>query len=41
MRLLHVLAAMVWIGLILFVNFVQLVALQGADDPVRGFLPSP
>ena len=36
-RLLHVLAAMVWVGLIVFVNFVQLVALQGADDQVRGF----
>ena len=30
-RLLHVLAAMVWIGLVFFVNFVQLVALQSAD----------
>ena len=38
-RLLHVLAAMVWVGLIVFVNFVQLVALQGADDQARGFLP--
>ena len=28
-RLLHVLAAMVWVGLVVFVNFVQLVALQG------------
>src|SRR5262245_59447173 len=28
---------MVWVGLIVFVNFVQLVALQKADDPVRGF----
>ena len=37
-RLLHVLAAMVWIGLVFFVNFVQLVALQGADDNERGFL---
>ena len=36
-RLLHILAAMVWVGLIVFVNFVQLVALQGADDQVRGF----
>jgi uncharacterized membrane protein len=36
-RVLHVLAAMVWVGLIVFVNFVQLVALQGADDAVRGF----
>ena len=36
-RLLHILAAMVWVGLIVFVNFVQLVALQGADDAARGF----
>ena len=36
-RLLHVLAAMTWVGLIVFVNFVQLVALQGADDQLRGF----
>lgn len=37
-RWLHVLSAMVWIGLIFFVNFVQLVALQSADEPARGFL---
>ena len=37
-RLLHVLAAMVWVGLVFFVNFVQLAALQGADDQQRGFL---
>jgi uncharacterized membrane protein len=37
-RLLHILSAMVWVGLIVFVNFVQLVALQGADDQARGFL---
>ena len=37
-RFLHVLAAMVWVGLVVFVNFVQLVALQGADPQVRGFL---
>ena len=37
-RLLHVLAAMVWVGLIVFVNFVQLVALQAADEQARGFL---
>jgi len=30
-RLGHVVAAMVWIGLIVFVNFVQLVALGSAD----------
>jgi uncharacterized membrane protein len=38
MRFLHVLSAMVWIGLVVFVNFVQLVALQTADDHGRGFL---
>jgi uncharacterized membrane protein len=38
MRLLHVLGAMVWIGLIFFVNFVQLVALQSADEGARGYL---
>jgi uncharacterized membrane protein len=37
-RLLHVLAAMVWIGLVFFVNFVQLVALQSADGQAREFL---
>lgn len=36
-RLLHVLAAMVWVGLIVFVNFVQLVALPAAEEAVRGF----
>ena len=38
MRLVHVLAAMVWIGLIVFVNFVQLVALGSADEAQRAFL---
>jgi uncharacterized membrane protein len=37
-RLLHVLAAMVWIGLVFFVNFVQLVALQSADEQGREVL---
>ncbi len=37
-RLLHVVAAMVWIGLVFFVNFVQLVALQSADEQGRDFL---
>ena len=37
-RLLHVLAAMVWIGLVFFVNFVQLVALQSADEQGREIL---
>src|SRR5262245_22761023 len=38
LRLTHVLAAMVWVGFIFFVNFVQLVALKGADDGVRGVI---
>jgi len=38
MRLLHVLAAMVWVGLIVFANFVQLVALSQADEAGRGVL---
>lgn len=38
MRFLHVLSAIVWVGLVVFVNFVQLVALQSADDPARTFL---
>jgi uncharacterized membrane protein len=37
-RLLHVLSAMVWIGLVFFVNFVQLVALQSADEQGREVL---
>jgi uncharacterized membrane protein len=37
-RYVHVLAAMVWIGLVFFVNFVQLVALQAADEQARGYL---
>lgn len=37
-RLLHILAAMVWVGLIVFVNFVQLVVLKDADDGARSFL---
>ena len=37
-RLLHVLAAMVWVGLIFFVNFVQLVVLRAADEQSRSFL---
>ena len=38
LRLLHVLAAAVWIGLIVFINFVQLVALKQADAAARGLL---
>jgi uncharacterized membrane protein len=37
-RMLHVLGAMVWIGLVVFVNFVQLVVLQAADEHGRSFL---
>ena len=37
-RLAHVLASMVWIGSVFFVNFVQLVVLQTADEPSRSFL---
>jgi len=37
-RLGHVVAAMVWIGLIVFVNFVQLAALGSADETQRSFL---
>ena len=37
-RLGHVVAAMVWIGLIAFVNFVLLVALGTADEASRSFL---
>jgi len=39
-RFVHVLAAMVWIGLVFFVNFVQLKALQAADEQARGILHS-
>jgi uncharacterized membrane protein len=38
MRFVHVLAAMVWIGLVFFVNFVQLVALRETDEQARGTL---
>ena len=34
-RWLHVLSGMVWVGLVWFVNFVQLVALQDADQAGR------
>lgn len=36
LRVVHVLAAMIWIGMIWFVNFIQLVAVQQADDQARG-----
>jgi uncharacterized membrane protein len=35
LRWLHVLSAIVWIGLVWFVNFVQLLALQDTDDAGR------
>ena len=35
LRWLHVLSAIVWIGLVWFVNFVQLLALQEVDDAGR------
>ncbi len=35
LRFVHVLSAMLWVGLIFFVNFVQLRALQEADEPSR------
>lgn len=35
MRALHVLAAMVWAGLIVFVNFVQMAALKAVSDADR------
>ena len=35
LRFVHVLSAMVWVGLIFFVNFIQLRALQEADAPSR------
>lgn len=38
LRFLHVLAAMVWVGLIVFVNFVQLVAVQKGDQATRDIL---
>jgi uncharacterized membrane protein len=38
LRAAHILAAMVWIGLVFFVNFVQLVAMRDADDGARAFM---
>ena len=34
-RALHLIASMIWVGLIVFVNFVQLKALQAATDETR------
>lgn len=36
LRVLHIAAAMLWIGMIWFVNFVQLAAVREAEDQVRG-----
>jgi len=38
LRLTHVLAAMIWVGLVVFVNFVQLVALKDGDEVARGVI---
>jgi hypothetical protein len=38
LRLTHVLAAMTWVGLVVFVNFVQLVALKEGDEVARGVI---
>jgi uncharacterized membrane protein len=34
-RIVHILAAMIWVGLIWYVNFVQLVAVEALDDAGR------
>ena len=38
LRFLHVVAAMAWIGLLFFVNFVQLKALEEADEASRSVI---
>jgi uncharacterized membrane protein len=38
LRFLHIFAAAVWLGLIVFVNFVQLAAIGGASEGQRAFL---
>ena len=40
LRWVHVVAAMLWVGMIWFVNFVQLAAVQQADDAGRRTLMS-
>jgi uncharacterized membrane protein len=35
LRFIHIVAAMVWVGLIFFVNFIQLPVLEQADDASR------
>jgi uncharacterized membrane protein len=37
-RWVHVLAGIVWVGLVFFVNFVQLVAMYEVDDKERAFI---
>ncbi|MGE0700685.1 MAG: hypothetical protein AB7O57_16420 [Hyphomicrobiaceae bacterium] len=37
-RLVHIAAAMIWVGMIWFVNYVQLAALGEADEPGRAVL---
>ncbi|MGH6815512.1 MAG: hypothetical protein ACREC6_07400 [Hyphomicrobiaceae bacterium] len=38
LRWLHLAAGIVWVGLVVFVNFIQLVALAEADETARGVL---
>ena len=38
LRWVHVLAGIVWVGLVFFVNFVQLVAMYEVDDQERAFI---
>lgn len=40
LRWIHIVAAMLWVGMIWFVNFIQLAAVQQADDPGRRTLMS-
>jgi uncharacterized membrane protein len=37
-RVTHILAAMIWVGLIFFVNFVQLIAMRDADTDGKAFM---
>jgi uncharacterized membrane protein len=36
LRLVHIIAAMIWVGMIWFVNFIQLAAIRQADETARG-----
>ena len=40
-RVTHILAAMVWVGLVFFVNFVQLAAMRDAGDNDKAFMFKP